>query len=73
MTKSFTRLLRVKLRRLLTIEQYRSERIASIFRETSFDKTLEYQAKLFDGMVRAGRFIKADPYMMALAFLLRYF
>lgn len=60
--------LNVKLRRMLTIEQYRSEGIAKLFRGISFDDSLEYQAKLFEGMIKEGYFIKADPYMLAMAF-----
>jgi AcrR family transcriptional regulator len=60
--------LNVKLRRMLTIEQYRNEEITRIFRETSFDNSLNYQARLFDGMIKAGCFIETDPYMMAMAF-----
>jgi AcrR family transcriptional regulator len=64
----FTDELSVKLRRMLTIEQFRSEDLASTFRQVSFDDALTYQAALFDAMMRAGAFVKADPYMVAMAF-----
>ncbi len=64
----FTDELSVKLRRMLTIEQYRSEYLAQVFRQTSFDAALDYQAALFAGMMREGCFIEMDPYLMAMAF-----
>ncbi len=60
--------LSVKLRRMLTIEQYRSEYLAQVFRRTSFDNALDYQSALLGGMMAAGCFASTDPYMMALAF-----
>ncbi len=58
----------VKFRRMLTIEQYRNEAIARLYREISFDSSLDYQAKLFEVMMQAGYFIEADSYVMALEF-----
>lgn len=58
----------VKLRRLLTIEQYRSDRIAALYKKISFDDSLDYQARLFAALMDAGRFQKTDPYALALAF-----
>lgn len=64
----FTDELSVKLRRMLTIEQYRSDYLADVFRQTSFNASLDYQAALFAGMMKEGCFIETDPYMMAMAF-----
>jgi AcrR family transcriptional regulator len=64
----FTDEISVKLRRMLTIEQYRSERIAKLFRAFSFEDSISYQAQLFDAMIKAGSFIEADPYVLALEF-----
>lgn len=64
----FTDELSVKLRRMLTIEQYRSEYLANVFRQTSFDASLDYQAALFARMMEEGCFIETDPYIMAMAF-----
>ena len=58
----------VKLRRILTIEQYRSESIASLFRKLSFDDSIEFQTQLFGALMEAGCFIQTDPEMMAMAF-----
>lgn len=58
----------VKFRRMLTIEQYRSEDIAKLFRKISFDDSIEYQAQLFDGLIKAGCFIEVDPYILAIEF-----
>ncbi len=58
----------VKLRKLLTIEQYRNEKLSMLFREISFSSSIEYQTKLFDAMIKAGCFIEADPYLLAVEF-----
>jgi len=58
----------VKLRKVLTIEQYRNAHLAELFRKISFEESLEFQAKLFEGLMDAGSFIKTDPYILALAF-----
>ena len=58
----------VKLRRMLTIEQYRNDGIAEIFRRVSFDDSIEFQAQLFKALMDAGCFIKTDPYVLALEF-----
>lgn len=58
----------VKLRKVLTIEQYRSTYLAELFRKISFEESLEFQAKLFEGLMDAGSFIKTDPYILALSF-----
>lgn len=58
----------VKLRKVLTIEQYRSEHLADLFRKVSFEESLEFQATLFKGLMDAGSFIQTDPYILALEF-----
>jgi len=58
----------VKLRKVLTIEQYRSPYLAELFRKVSFEESLDFQAKLFEGLMDAGSFIKTDPYVLALEF-----
>ncbi len=64
----FTDELNVKLRKMLTIEQYRDEEAAKRFRENAFDAALTYQTELFAALIEEGLFSKADPYMLALAF-----
>lgn len=58
----------VKLRRMLTIEQYRSGSVSRLFRRISFDDSIEFQAQLFEALIEAGCFIKTDPYILALEF-----
>jgi len=58
----------VRLRRMLTIEQYRNEAIGKLFRDISFDDAINYQAALFAKLMEAGYFRRTDPYLMALAF-----
>ena len=64
----FTDEISVKLRRMLTIEQYRNEKLAKFFRAFSFDDSITYQAQLFGAMMQAGCFVEADPYILALEF-----
>jgi AcrR family transcriptional regulator len=58
----------VKLRRMLTIEQYRNPDIGTLFRQVSFDESIDFQAQLFAALMEAGCFIKTDPYILALEF-----
>ena len=58
----------VKLRRMLTIEQYRNQDIALLFRKISFNDSLEFQAMLFKEFMDQGSFIKTDPYILAMEF-----
>jgi len=64
----FTDETNVKMRRMLTLEQYRSDYLTQAFRQTSFDAALDYQSALFAGLMHAGSFVEADPYMVAMAF-----
>lgn len=58
----------VKLRKMLTIEQYRDAKINKLYRNLSFDDAINFQSKLFASLMEAGCFIKVDPYMLAMAF-----
>lgn len=58
----------VKLRKMLTIEQYRNDTVAALFRKISFDDSIEFQSQLFEALIREGGFINTDPYILALEF-----
>jgi hypothetical protein len=58
----------VKFRKMLTIEQYRDSEIATIFRKTSFDDSLDFQAQLFREFMKQGGFVETDPYILAVEF-----
>ena len=64
----FTDEINVKLRKMLTIEQYRNEDIAKLFRDISFDDSITFQAQLFSSLMDAGCFVKTDPYILAMEF-----
>jgi len=64
----FTDGINVKLRRMLTIEQYRNPAVGKVYRDLSFDEALAFQTQLFSALIEADCFIKTDPAMMALAF-----
>lgn len=58
----------VKLRKMLTIEQYRNSELGGLYRRLSFDDALDFQSRLFAALIEAGGFIKTDPYLLAMAF-----
>lgn len=58
----------VKFRRMLTMEQYRNENLAELFRKISFEESIEYQAQLFAALMDAGNFKRTDPYILAIEF-----
>ena len=60
--------LNAKVRRMLTIEQYRSEELAQLYRRISFDDSINYQSILFGALMQAGFLRKTDPYVLALNF-----
>ncbi len=64
----FTDEINVQMRKMLTMEQYRNEKIAKMYREISFEGALDYQSRLFEALIAAGCFIDVDPYIMALEF-----
>ncbi len=64
----FTDEINVQIRRMLTMEQYRNEQIAKMYREVSFEGALQYQSSLFEVLIAADCFIDVDPYIMALEF-----
>jgi AcrR family transcriptional regulator len=58
----------VKLRRMLTMEQYRNEKLEVLFRKISFEESIDFQANLFEALMQAGSFVIADPYILAIEF-----
>ena len=58
----------VKFRKMLTIEQYRSPELTQLYRDISFNSSLEFQSQLFTALMNEGLFIKTDPYVLALEF-----
>ena len=64
----FTDEINVKLRKMLTIEQYRNLEAARLYRELSFENSIAYQTELFAAFMKAGNFVQADPYILALEF-----
>lgn len=57
-----------QLRRMLTIEQYRSSEISSFFRELVINNGLEYIAQVFSQLIAEKVYLDADPEVMALQF-----
>ncbi len=57
-----------RLRRLLTIEQYRNSEIAQTYQKIFIDSAIDYQAEVFRQMIAAGLFVEGDPHLMAIHF-----
>ncbi len=58
----------VPLRRLLTLEQYRTPEAGRLLRELVATKALAFQTALFARLIAGGGFKQADPEAVALAF-----
>ncbi len=61
--------LSTKVRRMLTIEQYKNKEAAELYRKISFEDAMTYQSGLFEDMINRGLFRPADPHIMALHFV----
>ena len=70
----------IKIWRILSIERFRNKRANDFFIKHLIDYPLEYQAKVFDSMIKKGLMTEADPMVIAREFYsfmlmvyLRYF
>ncbi|MCC0638343.1 TetR/AcrR family transcriptional regulator [Clostridioides sp. ES-S-0001-02] len=57
-----------QLRRMLTLEQYRTSEAGKFFRELIIDKGLDYISGVFTSLINDGVYIHADTMVMALQF-----
>lgn len=57
-----------QLRRMLTMEQYRTSEASKFFRELIIDKGLDYISGVFTNLINDGVYVDADPMVMALQF-----
>jgi len=57
-----------QLRRMLTMEQYRTSEASKFFRELIIDKGLDYISGVFTDLINTGVYVNADPMVMALQF-----
>ena len=57
-----------QLRRMLTMEQYRTSKASNFFRELIIDKGLDYISGVFTNLINDGVYVDADPMVMALQF-----
>ncbi|MDB3082966.1 TetR/AcrR family transcriptional regulator [Clostridioides difficile] len=57
-----------QLRRMLTLEQYRTSEAGKFFRELIIDKGLDYISNVFTSLINDGVYIDSDPMVMALQF-----
>ncbi|WP_342757488.1 TetR/AcrR family transcriptional regulator [Kineothrix sedimenti] len=57
-----------QLRRMLTMEQYRTSEAGRFFRELIIDKGLDYISGVFANLIKDGVYVDADPMVMALQF-----
>jgi len=57
-----------RFRRLLTAEQFRSQKAGDTFQSFYIEGAIHYQTSLFARMIQNGTFFECDPQIMALAF-----
>lgn len=57
-----------RFRRMLTIEQYRDQEIAAVYRKIYMEDSIRYQTVLFGEMIRQGVFSGTDARAMAVNF-----
>lgn len=57
-----------QLRRMLTMEQYRTSQASKVFKELIIDKGLDYISGVFTDLINAGVYVAVDPMVMALQF-----
>lgn len=57
-----------QLRRMLTIEQYRTSKTSNFFRDLIIDNGLNYISDVMSNLIKEGIYIDADPMVMALQF-----
>lgn len=58
----------VRFRKLLTVNQYENEQAKEIYRKLYRDYPIQFQSRLFAGLMERGEFRKTDPEAAALAF-----
>lgn len=58
----------VKFRKLLTIEQFNSSKMADLYNKLFIEDILNFQSKIFESLMNSNILIKKDPYTLALQF-----
>lgn len=58
----------IKFRKLLTIEQFKDHKMASLYNELFIDDILNFQVKIFEVLINSNILVKKDPYILALQF-----
>lgn len=58
----------IQFRRMLTIEQFKNEKMTKAYRELTIDAALSFQTKVFEMLVKKGEFIEGDPAIIARQF-----
>ena len=58
-----------RLRRMLTIEQFRNAELSALYSQRYVDRLVAYHAKLFRSLIDGGELKKEDPDMLALMYV----
>ena len=58
-----------RFRRMMTIEQFRSEPLSALYSERYADRVIAYHAGLFRALIAAGEICEEDPETLALAYV----
>ena len=58
-----------RLRKMLTIEQFRSPALAKLYSERYVDRMIDYHARIFRDLISAGELAEEDPKALALSYV----
>lgn len=56
-------------RRMMTIEQFRSEELSAFYTERYVDRMIRYHASIFKGLIAAGEITNEDPETLAMMYV----
>ena len=58
-----------RFRKMMTIEQFRSEKLAKLYSERYVDRMIAYHADIFRSLIAAGEIVNEDPITLATAYV----
>lgn len=58
-----------RFRKMLTIEQFRSEELGRLYTKRFVDRLIDYHAEIFKALIKAGVICEADPNALALMYV----
>lgn len=58
-----------RFRKMMTIEQFRSEKLAKLYSERYVDRMIAYHADIFRSLIAAGEIVNEDPITLATSYV----